>query len=147
MITYNYDQFKNDIPALATLCESFQPDTLVAVVRGGMTLAHALSMALDIRNLQSIRCESYDGENQRSSITIMEECDFSHSKRVLIVDDIVDSGKTLYTLLDVLHTKHPNILFQTITLFTKPTALIQPNFSLFEATDWIDFFWERDFLK
>lgn len=147
MITYNYDQFKNDIPALATLCESFQPDTVVAVVRGGMTLAHALTMALNIRNLQSIRCESYDGENQRSSITIMGECDFSHSKRVLIVDDIVDSGKTIQALLDVLQTQYPEILFQSVALFTKPTALIQPNFSLYEATDWIEFFWESDFLK
>ncbi len=67
MITYDYDQFKNDVPLLASLCESFNPDTIVAVARGGMTLAHALSMALDVRNLQSIRCESYDGDTQRSS--------------------------------------------------------------------------------
>ena len=98
---YKYDQFKNDIPPLASLCQSFQADTVVAIARGGMTLAHALCMALNVRNLQSIRCESYDGENQRSSITIIGECDFSHSKRVLIVDDIVDSGKTMHALLDI----------------------------------------------
>jgi xanthine phosphoribosyltransferase len=147
MIAYNYDHFKNDVVKLAMQCESFQPDTLVAIARGGMTLAHALSMALDVRNLQSIRCESYDGNNQRSSISIMGECDFSHSKRVLIVDDIVDSGKTLHAVLDILHTKYPETLFQTAALFTKPTAQVQPDFSLFEAFDWIDFFWEREFLK
>jgi len=144
---YEYDQFKNDIPALASLCTSFQPDTVIAVARGGMTLAHALSMALNIRNLQTIRCESYDGEQQRSSITIKGECDFSHSKRVLIVDDIVDSGKTIQALLNVLQSQYPEIIFQTVALFTKPTALIQPDFSLYEATDWIEFFWESNFLK
>ncbi len=147
MITYNYDQFKNDIPALGKLCESFNPDTIVAVARGGMTLAHALSMVLEVRELQSVRCESYDGESRRSAITIIGECDFSYSKRVLIVDDIVDSGQTLHALLKVLHAKYPNILFQTAALFTKSTAHIQPDFSLYEATDWIEFFWERDFLK
>jgi len=147
MITYNYDQFKNDIPALGKLCESFNPDTIVAVARGGMTLAHALAMALDVRNLQSIRTESYDGENQRSTITITGECDFSHSERVLIVDDIVDTGKTLQALLPILQANHPTVFFNTVALFTKSTAHIQPDFSLYEATDWIEFFFFFFFLK
>lgn len=147
MITYNYDQFRNDIPALGKLCESFNPDTIVAVARGGMTLAHALSMVLNVRNLQSIRTESYDGVNQRPTVTIVGKCNFSNSKRVLIVDDIVDSGQTLHALLLALKANHPDMLFQTAVLFTKSTALIQPDFSLYEATDWIEFFWESNFLK
>ncbi len=147
MTTYNYDQFKNDIPLLGNLCESFKPDTIVAIARGGMTLAHALSMALDVRNLYSIRCESYDENVQRSTIRIVGESNFPDATRLLIVDDIVDSGQTLQSLLPFLQNSNPHTLFKTASLFTKPTALIQPDFSLYEATDWIDFFWERDFLK
>jgi len=147
MITYDYDQFKNDIPRLGALCESFSPDTIVAVARGGMTLAHALCMYLDIRNLQSIRCESYDGDEQRTTLTIVGKSTFSHSKRILVVDDIVDSGQTLHALLPLLQNNNSDVVFKTASLFTKPTALVQPDFSLYEATDWIDFFWERDFLK
>ena len=147
MIYYSYDQFKNDIPHLGALCESFKPDTIIAIARGGMTLAHALGILLNVRNLQSIRCESYDGDTQRSTITIVGECDFTHSKKILIVDDIVDSGQTLHTLLPFLQSSNPDVLFKTASLFSKPTALIQPDFFLYEAHDWIDFFWERDFLK
>lgn len=147
MITYNYDQFKNDISRLGTLCESFKPDTIVAVARGGMTLAHALCMHLDVRNLQSIRCESYDGNEQRTALTIVGKSTFLPSERILVVDDIVDSGQTLHTLLPLLQSNNPDVIFKTASLFTKPTALLQPDFSLYEATDWIDFFWERDFLK
>jgi xanthine phosphoribosyltransferase len=147
MIYYDYNQFKNDIPRLGNLCESFKPDTIVAIARGGMTLAHALSMLLNVRNLHSIRCESYDGETQRSTISIFGEADFTDSKRLLIVDDIIDSGQTLHALLAFLQSNNPHVLFKTAALFTKPSALIQPDFSLYEATDWIDFFWERDFLK
>jgi len=147
MIYYGYDQFKNDIPRLGAVCESFKPDTIVAVARGGMTLAHALCMHLDVRNLQSIRCESYDGDEQRTILTIVGESTFSPSKRILVVDDIVDSGRTLHALLPFLQSSNPDVLFKTASLFTKSTALIQPDFSLYEATDWIDFFWERDFLK
>lgn len=147
MITYNYDQFKNDISRLGILCEPFKPDTIVAVARGGMTLAHALCMHLDVRNLQSIRCESYDGEEQRTVLTIVGKSTFLPSERILVVDDIVDSGQTLHTLLPLLQSNNPDVIFKTASLFTKPTALLQPDFSLYEATDWIDFFWERDFLK
>ncbi|MDD5211348.1 MAG: phosphoribosyltransferase family protein [Sulfuricurvum sp.] len=147
MIYYSYENFKADIRELSDKCKGFNADTIVAITRGGMTMSHALSMALNIRNLQSIRCESYDDDTQRESLFIQEECDFTQSKRVLIADDIVDSGKTLHVLIPVLQKRYPAILFATVSLFTKPTALVQPNYSLHEAHDWIDFFWERDFLK
>lgn len=147
MIYYSYENFKKDIPRLAKMCATFNADTIVAIARGGMTVGHALTMALSIRNLQSIRCESYDGDTQRESLQIHGECDFDQSKRVLIVDDIVDSGKTLHALIPILQKRYPGILFATASLFTKPTALVQPDHSLHEAHEWIDFFWESDFLK
>jgi len=147
MIYYDYKQFRTDVQSLARQCEPFCPDTILAVARGGVTLAHALSMALDIRNLQSIRAESYDGEVQRDSINVYGSCDFSDSKRILVVDDIVDSGQTLMHLMPFLRSLNPEAEFKVATLFTKQSALMQPDFSLHEATDWIDFFWERDYLR
>ncbi|MBD3810327.1 MAG: phosphoribosyltransferase [Sulfuricurvum sp.] len=147
MITYTYEHFLNDLELLTRQCQSFKADTILAIARGGVTLGHALAMSLNIRNLQSIRAESYDGMKQREGVSILGSCDLSASKRVLIVDDIVDSGKTLHALLGELQAKHPEIVFKTATLFTKQTALVQPDFSLHEATDWIDFFWERDYLQ
>ncbi|MDP2078864.1 MAG: phosphoribosyltransferase family protein [Sulfuricurvum sp.] len=147
MIYYSYDRFKIDISELADRCAVFEPDTILAIARGGMTMGHALSMALNIRNLQSLRCESYDHDQQRETVSLFGECDFTQSHRVLIVDDIVDSGKTLHALTPILQERYPHIIFASAAIFTKPTALIQPDFSLHEALDWIDFFWERDFLK
>lgn len=147
MITYTYEHFLNDIQTLTTRCEAFKPDTILAVARGGVTLAHALAMSLDVRNLQSIRVESYDGEFQREAVSILGKTDLEGYKRVLVVDDIVDSGQTLAALLPYLRTEYPQCEFKIATLFTKSTALLQPDFSLHEAHEWIEFFWERDFLK
>jgi len=147
MTYYDFNQFKTDVPRLGSLCETFQPDTILAVARGGMTLAHGLCMHLDVRNLQSIRCESYDKDTQRETVTTFGKSDFSLSTKILIVDDIVDSGRTLQALLPFLQSNNPHAIFKTASLFTKSTALVQPDFSLYEATDWIDFFWERDFIK
>ena len=147
MIYYDYKRFCTDVQSLAKQCEVFRPDTILAVARGGVTLGHALSMALDTRNLQSIRTESYDGEVQRNTINVYGTCDLSASKRILVVDDIVDSGQTLMHLMPFLRSLNPAAEFKIATLFTKQSAIMQPDFSLHEATDWIDFFWERDFLK
>ncbi|MCI4405998.1 MAG: phosphoribosyltransferase [Sulfuricurvum sp.] len=147
MLIYTYEHFLNDLVPLSEQCQSFQPDTVVAVARGGMTLAHALAMSLDVRNLQSIRAESYDGEHQRDRVSIAGKCDLSQSKRVLVVDDIVDSGKTLAELVPSLQSQYPSCEFRVATLFTKKTAEFHPDFSLHEADEWIEFFWERDFLK
>ncbi|MBT6107952.1 MAG: phosphoribosyltransferase, partial [Campylobacteraceae bacterium] len=40
--------------------------------------------------------------------------------------------------------KYPSCEFKVATLFTKQTALMQPNYSIKEATQWIEFFWEID---
>ncbi|MDD2369209.1 MAG: phosphoribosyltransferase family protein [Sulfuricurvum sp.] len=147
MIYYDYKLFCTDVQLLSEQCKPFEADTIIAVARGGMSLAHALAMALDIRKLHSIRVESYDGDSQREAVSILSQCNLTDSRRVLIVDDIVDSGRTLVALLPMLRLQNPSCEFKVATLFTKPTALMQPDFSLHEATDWIDFFWERDFLK
>lgn len=122
------------------------PDTIIAVARGGMMLSHALCMNLNVRNLQSIRCVSYNDSKEQSALSIFDTSDLQHSNRILIVDDIADSGQTLHALLPFFTQKYPDKEFKSATLFTKQTALIQPDFSLYEATDWIEFFWESDFL-
>ncbi len=147
MIYYDYKRFCTDVQILSQQCKSFQPDAIIAIARGGMTLAHALSMNLETRNLQSIRVESYDGDAQRENVTILGTCDLSGSKRVLVVDDIVDSGQTLAALMPLLRSQNLDCEFKIATLFMKQTALVQPDFFLHEATDWIDFFWERDYLS
>jgi len=147
MIYYDYKRFSGDVLTLSEQCKPFEADTIIAVARGGMTLAHALAMALDLRNLQSIRIESYDGDCQRECVSILGQCDLAASKRVLVVDDIVDSGQTLFSLMPLLREQNPLCEFKIATLFTKQTALVQPDFFLHEATDWIDFFWERDYMS
>ncbi|MFZ5374335.1 MAG: phosphoribosyltransferase [Campylobacterota bacterium] len=146
MIYYSYEDFKHDVPALIEQMGTFRPDTVLAIARGGVTLGHALTMALGIRNLQCIRVESYDGMHHREEVTIKSGCDLADSRRVLIVDDIVDSGQTLSSLLPMLSRRYPGIEFRSASLFYKPTASARPDYTLHEARHWIDFFWESDFV-
>ena len=145
MIYYDYENFKNDTWKLIEKVRSFDPEVIVAVARGGLTLAHAMAEGLDIREVESIRTELYDNDKKRDTICIYGECNLLDKKRVLVVDDIADSGDTLEAVMQKLYADNPNIEFKSATLFYKKTSIHQPHFTINEANDWIDFFWDRDF--
>lgn len=141
---YSYDLFKEDTQKLTNSCRDYEPDVLLAIARGGLTLAHLMAQALDMRNLYTLNSIHYEGELKLDTFNIFNIPDVSHAKRVLIIDDIVDSGETMQEILRILKEKFPNVEFKLATLFYKKTAVLQPDYTVREATQWIDFFWEID---
>ena len=141
---YSYDLFKEDTQKLVDQCRDYEPDILLAVARGGLTLSHLMAQAMDMRNLYTLNSIHYEGELKLDTFNIFNIPDVSHAKRVLVIDDIVDSGETMQEILKILGEKFPNVEFKLATLFYKKTAVLQPDYTVREATQWIDFFWEVD---
>jgi xanthine phosphoribosyltransferase len=141
---YSYELFKEDTQKLVDKCRDFEPEILLAVARGGLTLSHLMAQALNMRNLYTLNSIHYEGELKLDTFNIFNIPDVSHAKKVLIVDDIVDSGETMREILKVLREKFPTVEFKLATLFYKKTAVLQPDYTIREANQWIDFFWEID---
>lgn len=141
---YSYDLFVKDTQKLVDKCRDFEPEILLAVARGGLTLSHLMAQALDMRNLYTLNSIHYEGELKLDTFNIFNIPDVSHAKRVLIIDDIVDSGETMREILKLLRDKFPAVEFRLATLFYKKTAVLQPDYTVREANQWIDFFWETD---
>ncbi|WP_176549282.1 phosphoribosyltransferase [Aliarcobacter cryaerophilus] len=135
---------KKDTQKLVDISKSFQADAFLSVARGGLTLSHLMSQALDQRNIFTINSISYDRKNQKDSINIFNIPDLKSYKKVLIIDDIVDSGKTMIEIFKILNEKFPNTEFKLATLFYKKTALVKPDFYIKQTDIWIEFFWEVD---
>ena len=142
---YSYENFREDTLKLNEKVKEFNPQTIVAIARGGLTLSHTMAEGLDVRDVQSIRTELYDKTCKRDELSIFGECKLSGVERVLVVDDIADSGETLRAIMNDLTLKNSNIEFKTATLFYKKTSVYKPNFWINEAKEWIEFFWEKDF--
>lgn len=143
---YDYNNFRDDTKILLQKLHNTNYDTIVAITRGGLTLAHALSQGLNIRDVQSIQSKHYEDSTKLSSIVISANLIFSEDvKKVLIVDDISDSGDTLSAVTAYLKDSFRDIEFDTCTLFYKRTSIYEPTYWICEANDWIDFFWEADF--
>ena len=141
---YSYELFKEDTQKVVDKCRDFEPEILLAVARGGLTLSHLMAQALNLRNLYTLNSIHYEGELKLDTFNIFNIPDVSHAKKVLIVDDIVDSGETMREILKVLREKFPIVEFKLATLFYKKTAVLQPDYTIREANQWIDFFWEID---
>jgi len=141
---YSYDEFVGDTLALTQKVKKYNPDTLLAVARGGLTLGHFMAQAMDTRRLFAINSIHYEKTKKLDTIDIFNIPDLSTAKKVLVIDDIIDSGETLNELLRILNQKYPDCQFKLATIFYKPTAIIKADFTLKEAHEWIDFFWEKD---
>jgi xanthine phosphoribosyltransferase len=142
---YGYERFQKDVKLLMEELKSLDFEAVVGVARGGLTLSHALAEGLGLRDVQTLRSELYDGSAKRESITLFGDSHFINKRKVLVVDDIADSGETLKQVMEHLVQKHPEVEFVSVALFYKNTSIYEPHFWVNEAKGWIDFFWEADF--
>ena len=143
-IYYSYDMFKIDALELSFLCKDFTSDAILGIARGGLTLSHFMSQALSQRNVFILNTISYDGRIQKDNVEVFNIPSLEKFRKVLIVDDIIDSGKTIEKVMILLKKGYPNIEFKVASLFYKEDALVKPDFTINKADKWIDFFWEVD---
>ncbi|BCD59949.1 MULTISPECIES: phosphoribosyltransferase [unclassified Nitratiruptor] len=140
---YSCDELIKDAKMLCQMID--EPfDAILAVARGGLTLAHLLAECLEIRDVFTVTSQGYEGYKKLSCIQLGTLPDLGKRKNILIVDDIIDSGDTIAHLLKTIKECYPKKNFKVASLFFKKDASVQPDFSIHEAKEWIDFFWTRD---
>ncbi len=140
----NWHDIYNILLELARTIKQNQilPEIIVGVSRGGWLPARILSDLLDIPQLTSIRIEFYSEINQpnREPIITQPVPLPLHNKRVLLVDDITDSGKSLQ-LAKIELGKTADKIY-TLTLYHKPWSCLTPDFYFIETSKWVIFPWE-----
>lgn len=143
MIFYSYDEFAVDTKKMAKqIKDEFDPEVILAVARGGLTLGHSLAVALNNRNLFTLNSIHYEDTNKLDTINIFNVPDLSKYTKILLVDDIIDSGESMVEIKRELLKRYPKLDIKIATVFYKEKALLLPEFKVKEAHDWIEFFWD-----
>lgn len=143
MIFYSYKEFTKDVDTLSKQIKAeFMPDAILAIARGGMTLGHFLAEALEMRDLYALNSIHYEETHKLDTINVFNIPDLSKKSKILLVDDIIDSGETMIEIKRILQEKFPHITQQVATIYYKNSALLLPEFSTRHADDWIEFFWD-----
>lgn len=130
----------------------WMPDLIVAIARGGMLPAGAISYALGVKANGAINVEFYTGVGKTMlEPEILEPyMDISslEGKRVLIVDDVADSGKTLKLIMDLIAKEGlsmgsgtAKVDARSATIYLKPTSVIKPDYVFKQTDKWINFPW------
>ena len=138
---YPYEEFAKDIKELAKRVG--ECDAIVAIARGGLTPAHMLAEALDVRDVYIIGSRSYD-DRKKVGKPILSDIPKIEASKVAVIDDIVDSGETMREVMAALSSQNPGVHFVSAALFYKPTACYRPDHWLKKADEWIEFFWTKD---
>ena len=86
----------------AILASGWTPTAILGITRGGLIPATILAYMLDVRRIHTVRVQHYDNKNSRleSGPQFVEETRpldalNVYTERLLIVDDIIDTGETL----------------------------------------------------
>jgi len=109
--------------------QSWRPDVIVAIARGGFTPARILCDALDVDTLTSIALKHYrPGGVSEQQVRIQDPLSITiHRRDVLLVDDVNDSGETLSLAVDYLDSWRPASL-KVAVLHHKTSSGFQPHF-------------------
>ncbi len=142
-VYYPYDEFREDLKVLIQkIDQTF--DVLMPISRGGLCMGQMLGEFYDIREVYAINTIGYEDTQKLDKVKVFNVPELQENQKVLIVDDIVDSGDTLLEVLKVLEAKYPKVTFLTASIFYKPTATIKPTWYIKEPKGWIEFFWSED---
>ena len=69
MYYYDYEEFVEDIDTIYNKTKEFEPDIILAVARGGVTLGHFLAEKFKLRELYTLNSIHYDDTKKLETIS------------------------------------------------------------------------------
>jgi hypoxanthine phosphoribosyltransferase len=132
--------------ALRVVNDGYRPDMVLSIARGGMLLGAALGYALGVKNTFTMNVEYYTGVDTRLEMPMLlppvpDLVDFSDT-RVLIADDVADTGATLALVKEFCTGKVAEA--RCAVLYEKPQSSIRCEYVWRRTDSWITFPWSAE---
>ncbi|MGY4879551.1 xanthine phosphoribosyltransferase [Vreelandella aquamarina] len=134
--TVSWDQLHRDVRELCHQLVERNFKGIVAITRGGLIPAALIARELDVRLIDTVCIKSYDHMEQ-SQLDVLKGVDHD-GEGWLLVDDLVDTGKTARAVREML----PNAHF--VTIYAKPDGkpLVDQYLTEVGQQCWIQFPWD-----
>ena len=141
----SWDQFHRDCRALTWRLNDAGPfAAIIAITRGGLVPAAIVARELGIRVIDTVGVASYDHTRQ-GELNILKaisedtlKLGSGTGKGLLIVDDLVDTGKTAQLVREML----PDAHFATVYAKPKGRPLVDTFITEVSQDTWIFFPWD-----
>ena len=141
----SWDEFGEASRTLARLVhdDGYRPDLILAVARGGLLVASALGYALAVKSVWTMNVEFYTDVDERlpapTLLPPVPELVDVDSRRVLVADDVADTGETLKLIHELCAGKVGEV--RTAVLYEKPQSMLSCDYVWRRTDRWIDFPW------
>lgn len=147
MKKFSWEQIEKIIDELADNIKAngFKPDYIICITAGGLIPLYFLAKKLGIDNILTISASSYEKNKQKElRITYLPEVDLE-GKKVLLVDEITDTGSSLKGVSDAVVNKYNVGELKTATLVVnKDKCKLYPDFyTVTVQGEWVVFPWEK----
>jgi uncharacterized protein len=123
--------------------DGYEPDMILSIARGGLLVGAALGYALSVKNVYTMNVEYYTGVDERLDVPriLPPAPDFVdlHDARILIADDVADTGHTLESVQQFCGGKVGEV--RIAVLYEKPHSVVQADYVWRRTDRWIDFPW------
>lgn len=136
----SWDQLHRDARALAWRLDGKDWRAVVAVTRGGLVPAMIVARELDIRTIDTISIKSYHKQEQ-GGMEVLKHPDpelMGDGEGILVVDDLVDSGRTL----ELIRAAYPKVHMATVYAKPKGKPMVQSYVTEVSQDTWIFFPWD-----
>ncbi|MFI9159513.1 phosphoribosyltransferase [Kitasatospora aureofaciens] len=144
----DYQTFGRAVRELAQTIadDGYVPDLVLSIARGGVFVAGGLAYALDCKNIHLVNVEFYTGVGTTLEMPVMlapvpAAIDFT-DKKVLIADDVADTGKTLRLVHDFCLDHVAEV--RSAVVYEKPHSLVKCEYVWKRTDDWIEFPWSAE---
>lgn len=142
----SWDQFHRDARALAWRLNGLGPfEAIVCVTRGGLVAAAIVARELNIRIIETICVASYQDYTTQGDIAVLKgiaanvmKIGGADGRNILIVDDLVDTGKTARIVRDQIPKAH----FASVYAKPKGRPLVDTFVTEVSQDTWIGFPWD-----
>jgi hypoxanthine phosphoribosyltransferase len=141
----SYEAFGTAVRDLAQTIadDGYEPDIVLSIARGGVFVAGGLAYALDCKNIHLVNVEFYTGVGTTLEMPVMlapvpNVIDFS-DKKVLITDDVADTGKTLKLVRDFCLDTVAEV--RSAVIYEKSQSLVKCEYVWKRTDEWINFPW------
>ena len=148
---------ENDTKTLAHKLQKYNFTCIIGIANGGMIPATLLAKKLKIDKLLSANLKSYQEDKPREGAHSTEDIvkvisfpswvDLKKEDKVLIVDDLADTGLTLQEVIHIENNtfEDKNNRWIYATLYYKSKTTVKPNYTVreFDNDEWIVFPWEN----
>lgn len=137
----SWDQLHRDAKALAwRLAEGGPWRSVIAVTRGGLVPAAIVARELEVRLIDTVCVSSYEHQDQGGLEILKPVSDENDGEGILIVDDLVDTGKTAEVVREMLPKAH------FATVYAKPEGRPMVDSFITEVSQdtWIFFPWDTE---